>query len=519
MLPVLVAVLGNWEGRVVRRDTDLRSAGQISRREARLRSRISPVRLMPVNAGWSEQQTTPQKSTAVVESMQTAGKSVVTDGKPASVIAVHNLTKTYGVGKDTLVRVLRAILQEVSPGDFVALFGSALDAIWGQRLRSLFTMLGVFIGVAAVIAAFTLTQGVNGSISNHISSLGTNTVIVFPGTAQNRGAAQGTGAGQSLTLADEQSLLGLPHVALVSPMLVVWAQAIYGNEHWSTTINGTSVDDQIIQNWTVAQGKWFTQQEDQRGMAVAVIGDTVAHNLFDATNTNPIGQTILVRDQLFTVVGVLAIKGSGQDDVIYVPFNTAHLRLHNVTYINQILALADTTDNVPVAQQNIVDQLAKNHRQKDPSTYDFQVSNFAQILQGTQQQTAIVTFLLGGIAVLSLTVGGIGIMSVMLFSVTERAGEIGLRMAVGARRSAIRNQFLIEAFVLCLLAAGSGLLLGVLIGWGLTASFGIPFVVTPMTIVVPVGISLAMTSIFGIYPAIRAAYLDPVEILRGAKNT
>jgi putative ABC transport system permease protein len=394
-----------------------------------------------------------------------------------------------------------------------ASFGSALEAIWGNRWRSLPTTLGIAIGVAAVIAAVTLTQGVNSYITNSISNQGTNTIIVAPGTRQNRGALQGSGTNQSLTLYDEQSLVGLPHVASVSPVLVVSAQAIYGNEHWSTTISGTSVDDQVIQNWTVAQGDWFTQQEDQHGVAVAVIGDTVAHNLFDATNINPIGQTIGIRDQLFTVIGVLAAKGWGQDDVIYVPFNTAHLRLKNVTSIDQILVIADTTDNVPAAQQNITDQLAKDHHQKDPSTYDFQVFNFAQTLQGAQQQTAVMTFLLIGIAAISLTVGGLGIMNAMLVSVTKRTHETALSMAVGARRSDVRNQFLIEAFVLCLVGAGPGLLLGLLIGWDLTTFFGMPLVVTPTVILVPVGVCLAITLIFGIYPAIRAARLNSLKDL------
>ncbi len=393
-------------------------------------------------------------------------------------------------------------------------FGSALEAIWGNRWHSLPTTLGISIGVAAVIAVVTLTQGVNSYITNSISNQSTNTIIVFPGTTQNRGASQSFGTGQSLTLSDEQSLVGLPHVASVSPMLVVSAQATYGNEHWSTTISGTNVEDRIIQNWTVAQGDWFTPQEDQYGVAVAVLGDTVAHNLFDATNTNPIGQTIRIRDQIFTVIGVLAIKGLGQDDVIYIPFNTAHLRLKNVTSIDQILVMADTTDNVPRVQQNVTDQLAKDHQQKDPSTYDFQVFTLTQVLQGSQQQTAIMTFLLVGIAAISLTVGGLSIMNAMLVSVTERTHEIALRMAVGARRKDIRNQFLVEAFVLCLIGAGLGLLLGLLIGWDLTAFFNMPLVITPTAILVPVGVSLAITLIFGIYPALRAARLNPIKAFR-----
>jgi putative ABC transport system permease protein len=239
----------------------------------------------------------------------------------------------------------------------------------------------------------------------------------------------------------------------------------------------------------------------------------VAHNLFDATNTNPIGQKVLIRSQIFTIIGVLAVKGQGQDDVIYVPFNAARLRLHNVTYIDQILAMADTTDSVPAAQQNIVDRLAKNHRQKDPSGYDFQVFTHTQILQGAQRQPAIVMLLLVGIAVLSLTVGGIGILHSMLVSVAERTREVGVCLAIGARRSAIRNQFLIEALVLCLIGSGFGLLPGLLIGWGLTAFFGMPFVVTWITFCLPFVVSSLVGLVFGLYPAVRASRLDPVMVL------
>jgi putative ABC transport system permease protein len=402
-------------------------------------------------------------------------------------------------------------------GPFAAIganFESAIDALWGNKTRSILTTLGIFIGVAAVIAALTLTQGVSQYIDNLINSLGTNTIIIYPGSLSSRGAA-GSGTAQTLTQNDVDTVLKVPHVAQASPIIMVTGvQVVYGNQNWNTSVEGVTADFQIIQNWTLASGAWFSDSDVQTGTPVAIIGDTVAHSLFDASGKNPVGQTIRIRDQLFHVGGVLQAKGIGQDDVIFVPLSTAHIRLKNVTYVDQIQIAVDARENIKPVESAITTALMKNHHIKPGGTSDFTTFDFTSYLQRAQQQTAIMTLLLVGIAAISLTVGGIGIMNIMLVSVTERTREIGIRMAIGARRQDIQSQFLVEALVLCILGALIGLLLGLLIGRGVTAAFSLPFVITPATLLIPIGVSVGITIIFGIYPAIQASRLDPVEALR-----
>jgi putative ABC transport system permease protein len=415
---------------------------------------------------------------------------------------------------------LESVLQQLhvtgrKPGTTIgASLESAMEAIWANRLRSLLTMLGIFIGVGAVIAALTLTQGASAYISNRIESLGINSIIVFPGTSREGGASQGSSSLQTLTPRDAQTLESLPHVVAVSPIITVSEQVVYGNQNWTTTVEGVNTQFQSIQGWTMAQGLWFSTNDDQTGNSVALLGDTVAHSLFDASGTNPLGQTIRIGTQVFHVAGVLAAKGSGQDDVVFIPFNTARIRLKNTTTVDQILVEADTTNNVNAVQQAVTKALEKNHHIQAGGIDDFNTVNFAQFLQTSQQVTQTLTFLLVGIAAISLTVGGVGIMNIMLVSVTERTREIGIRMSVGARRRDIRNQFLIEALVLCLAGAAIGTLLGLLIGYGVTNLFRFPFVVTTITIALPVVVSVGITVIFGLYPAIQAARLDPIEALR-----
>ena len=415
---------------------------------------------------------------------------------------------------------LESILQQLHirgrrPGTMVsASVGSALEAIWENRMRSLLTMLGIFIGVGAVIAALTLTQGASTYVTSRIESLGINTIIVYPGTSNNRGTSQGTGSVQTLTQHDVQSLGNVPHVMAVSPIITVNAQVVYGSQNWSTTVEGVNTQFQSIQGWTMAQGLWFSNVDDQQGSSVALLGDTVAHSLFDASGANPVGQMIRIGTQVFRVGGVLAAKGSGQDDVVFVPFNTARIRLKNTTTVDQILVEADTTNNVSLVQQSVITVLEQNHHIQRGASDDFGTITFIQFLQRSQQATQALTFLLVGIAAISLTVGGIGIMNIMLVSVTERTREIGIRMSIGARRRDIRNQFFVEALVLCLAGAVVGTLLGLLIGFSVTTVFQFPFVVTTTTIALPVVVSVAITIIFGLYPAIQASRLDPIEALR-----
>lgn len=392
---------------------------------------------------------------------------------------------------------------------------SAAEALWMNRMRSFLTALGIFIGVAAVIAALTLTQGASAEVNNQIGSLG-NTVMVMPGAAKAEGVNQGTGSLSTLTPQDAQSLNGLPHVSGVSPLIVTTDQVVYGNQHWQTQIQGATTSLQAMQNWQLAQGTWFSLDDQANGTPVAVLGDTVWHNLFDASGNNPIGQSIRIRNQVFRVVGVLAPQGSGftTDDVVIIPFSAAQIRLKNTPNVDQILIEVDSAGNVPQVAQAVSTIIQHNHHIQDANNDDFSIITFTQVLQRIGQFTQILTLLLVGIAAISLTVGGIGIMNIMLVSVTERTWEIGIRMAIGARRRDILNQFLVEALVLCLAGGAIGLGLGLLIGVVITKAGQLPFVITPTTLILPFAVSAGIALVFGIYPAIRAARLDPIVAIR-----
>jgi putative ABC transport system permease protein len=396
--------------------------------------------------------------------------------------------------------------------------GSALEALWTNRLRSLLTALGIFIGVAAVIAALTLTQGASASISSRISTLGTNLITVFPGTSRAGGIFGGAGTTQSLTAADALAIARVPHVTGVSPVISVTSQVVYGSQNWNTRVQGVNTAYQTIQSWNLAEGLWFSTSQESAGSPVAILGQTVVHSLFDATGDDPIGKGIRIRDQLFRVIGVLQSKGTqgaaNQDDIIFVPFTTALTRLKNSTYVDQIQAQVDDASNVAMAQQDITAVLERRHRIINGAPDDFQSFSSNQLLQTAQQLTQILTFLLVGIAGISLTVGGIGIMNIMLVSVTERTREIGIRMSVGARRRDIRNQFLIEALFLSFVGGLIGMCIGLLAGFAITYAFQLPFVVSLTSLLMPFIVSGVIGVVFGLYPAVRASQLDPIVALR-----
>jgi putative ABC transport system permease protein len=398
-------------------------------------------------------------------------------------------------------------------------FGSALEALWVNRLRSLLTALGIFIGVAAVIAALTLTQGVGAAINDRISSVGVNTIFLRNGTANERGAFGAGGTVQSLTVADADAIRKqVAHVSYVSPVVSTSEQLVFGSENENTGVQGVSTDYQTIENWTIAEGAWFSATDQSAGKPVAVIGDTVKQNLFNPTGTDPVNKTIRIGNQLFQVIGVLQAKGSGgfasADDVVYTPYTTALDRLKNSTYVDQILASTDSSDTVIQAQSDITILLEQRHHIGKGSVDDFRSESSAELLQTANQIVATITLLLVGIASISLTVGGIGIMNIMLVSVTERTREIGIRMSIGARRGDIRNQFLIEALTLSLVGGAIGMALGLLVGYFVTKVATLPFVVSPTSILMPFLVSAAIGVAFGLYPAIRASRLDPIVALR-----
>jgi putative ABC transport system permease protein len=393
-----------------------------------------------------------------------------------------------------------------------------LEALWANRLRSLLTGLGIFIGVAAVIAALTLTQGASAGINSRIASLGTNSISVFNGSANNGGAFGAVGTTQSLTSDDAAALAKIPHVTGISPIVTISSQVVYGNQNWNTRVQGVDTSFQDIQSWQMAEGTWFSKFDESAGSPVALLGQTVVHSLFDASGAAPLGQTIRIRNQLFRVIGVLQSKGtqgaSNQDDVVFVPFTTAITRLKNSTFVDQIEVQVDDSNNVDQVQQLIKAILEQRHRITDGAPDDFRSFSSNQLLQTAQQFTSILTLLLVGIASISLTVGGIGIMNIMLVSVTERTREIGIRMAVGARQRDIRNQFLIEALTLSLVGGAIGMILGLLIGFFVTQAAGLPFVVSVTSILLPFIVSTAIGIVFGLYPAVRASKLDPIVALR-----
>ncbi len=397
-------------------------------------------------------------------------------------------------------------------------FGSALEALWANRMRSLLTALGIFIGVAAVITAFTLTQGASAAINDRITGLGTNLIIIFPGEASRNGAFGAGGIVQSLTGSDASALEKIQHVTGVSPIITVTEQVIYGNQNWNTRVQGVNTDFQTIQNWQMAEGSWFSTSDQMGGAPVALLGQTVMHNLFDASGTDSIHRTIRIGAQLFRVAGVLQSKGnagaSDQDDVIFVPYTTALTRLRNSTYVDQIQVQVDDSNNIDQVQQQITALLERRHSIKNGAPDDFRLLNSNELLQTAQQFTQTLTVLLVGIASISLTVGGIGIMNIMIVSVTERIREIGIRMSVGARRGDIRNQFLIEALTLSLVGGMIGMVLGLLLGFGVTHAFGLPFVVSVTSILMPFIVSATIGVVFGLYPAVRASRLDPIVALR-----
>ena len=397
-------------------------------------------------------------------------------------------------------------------------FRVALEALWANRLRSLLTTLGIFIGVAAVIIVVALTQGASALITSGLAGLGTNALLINASQSSAEGALGGAGVTQSLTQNDATAIAAVPHVAAVSPLLTVTGQVIYSGQNWNTRIEGVYPSFQSIGNWQIAEGRLMSQSDEDGGSAVAVIGQTVSDSLFTPSATDPVGQLILVRGQPFHVVGVLRPKGAlgafNQDDVVFVPFSAASARLKNSQFVDQIQVQVDSANNVAQAQRAITALLEQQHHIPAGGPDDFQIRSANQLVQTAQSFTQTLTFLLVGIAAISLIVGGIGIMNIMLVSVTERTREIGIRMAVGARRRDIRDQFLIEAVTLSSTGGVIGIIIGLSIGLALTHAFNLPFVLNLPSILLAFGVSAGVGVVFGFYPAVRASQLDPIVALR-----
>jgi len=395
---------------------------------------------------------------------------------------------------------------------------SAFRALRRNKMRSFLTMLGIIIGVGTVIAMLAIGQGAQYSVEQQINSLGTNVLIVSPGSQQSSGLKMGAGTMTTLTEDDAQAIQReCPAVSLLSPGSRAGGQIIAGNMNWQTGIEGTGTDYLDIRKWKVEYGDFYTEQDIKGGAKVCVLGRTVAEALFP--ESSPVGQTVRIRNVPCKVVGVLAKKGQNamgqdQDDVILAPYTTVLRRLTWYPYLRQILISATSSANIPVAQAQITEVLRMRHKTAVNDPDDFTIRNQADLVTAMTATTQILTVLLACIASVSLLVGGIGIMNIMLVSVTERTREIGIRMSVGARSRDILTQFLIEALVLSLIGGFVGILFGVTGSTLISDLAKWPTIITAFSIILSVSFSIAIGIFFGFYPARKAALLNPIDALR-----
>ncbi len=390
-----------------------------------------------------------------------------------------------------------------------------------NKMRSALTMLGIIIGVGAVIAMLAVGTGASKKMSEFISSIGSNILMVLPGATSAGGVRMGAGTQSTLTLGDAEAILKeSPAVADVAPILGGIAQVVYGNQNWSTGVTGTTQSIFTARDWNVASGRLFTEQDIKGAAKVCLLGQTVVDNLFGSID--PIGKSIRIKKIPFTVIGVLEAKGQSpsgqdQDDVVYVPVTTAQKKLFGAAFpgmIRMMYIKAKSREDIPIAEKQINELLRQRHRIGPRQENDFTIRNLTQILQAEEQSRKLMTLLLGAIASVSLIVGGIGIMNIMLVSVTERTREIGIRMAVGAKTWDIRLQFIIEAITLSLIGGIVGIIIGVASSKILSFFAGWPTIVSPFSIFLAFGFSGLVGIFFGFYPAYKASLLNPIEALR-----
>lgn len=402
-------------------------------------------------------------------------------------------------------------------------FRSALEALRANPLRSALTMLGIVIGVAAVIAMVAVGAGARSLVMKQIQSLGSNLMIVVSGSVTSGGVRMGTGARQTLTEDDAIALeREISSVMVAAPIVRGSAQVVAGNLNWSTVVLGVTPGFFVAREWDVEQGRDFNPEEVEGAGKVVLLGETVVKNLFD--DQDPVGQQVRIRNVPFTVIGVLAHKGQStqgtdQDDTVMIPMTTAKRRVLGTSQANgravgsMLIKIRDGED-MQEAERQIRDILRQRHRLLSNQEDDFWIRNLTEIAETRDASSKTLALLLAAVAAVSLVVGGIGIMNIMLVSVTERTREIGLRMAVGARAKDILAQFLIEATTLSSIGGAVGVALGVGAAVGIANLAGWPTLIQPMAIVIAVGFSALVGVFFGFYPARRASQLDPIEALR-----
>jgi putative ABC transport system permease protein len=404
--------------------------------------------------------------------------------------------------------------------NFATILGEALRALRMNRLRTGLTMLGMVIGVAAVVLMLSIGQGAQTKINQSIETMGSNLFIVLPGATSSGGLTFGSGSVRTLTINDSVAVAELPSVRATGPVISGTAQLNYGARNWSTMITGTTPDYFMIGNWEIAEGTIFSASDVRSATRVAVLGAVTADKLFGSVN--PVGKTVRITNRPFLVVGVLAAKGQSlsgrdQDDNVLIPITTSERQITGNQFpgsIRYMMVQGESADVMDEAEIDITQLLRQRHRLSEGAENDFTVRNLTAIADVATGTARIMSIVLGAIASISLLVGGIGIMNIMLVSVTERTREIGIRMAIGANRRAILLQFLLEAMMICFMGGMMGVLLGVGGAWLVSKLVDMLIVITLGMILLAFAFASGVGIFFGFYPARKAASLKPVDALR-----
>jgi putative ABC transport system permease protein len=397
----------------------------------------------------------------------------------------------------------------------------AIRALRVNKMRALLTMLGIIIGIAAVIAMVAIGAGASKLISDQIASIGSNLLLVIPGSTTSGGLRTGSGGTPSLTYDDAKAIKAeCPSVAVVAPTVRGSAQVVFGNQNWSTIVMGTTPEMLTVRDWPLVSGRNISQADVDGATKNCLIGQTVAENLFGSTD--PVGKIIRIKKIPFTVIGMLEHKGQSpqgqdQDDVIYIPLRTAQRKVFGSQFPNSVGAMmiqAQDADVLKKAEEEVTTLLDQRHRIGPAKERDFTVRNLSEILAVSEQSSKVMSLLLGAVASISLIVGGIGIMNIMLVSVTERTREIGIRMAIGAKQRDILLQFLTEAVLLTTCGGIIGMGLGVAGAMVVSKLMEWPTLISSQAIIIAFAFSAGVGVFFGFYPARKAASLNPIDALR-----